>query len=424
MSTTFRAMGNRNYRWWMAGALVSNVGTWMQRVAQDWLVLTVLTDHSGTAVGITTGLQFLPIVFLGPYAGVLADRRPKRIILLWTQAAMGLCGLLVGILVLTGSAQLWQIYAAAIALGVASAFEGPARHAFVSEVVEPDDLPNAVALNSASFNVARLVGPGLAGLLIAWIGTGHVFLLNAASFAAVIFSLWRMDTSELFRPETAPVGKRQISQGFRYARGRPDLVMTFALVGIVGAFGMNFAVTNALMATEVFGRGPGEYGLLGTIMGVGTLAATLLAASRQGPRLRFLLGGVIGLGFFSLVGSVMPSFWLYAVCLVLIGLAALTFLNSCQTTIQLTVEPQFRGRVLALYLAFLQGGVALGAPLVGWVGTEFGGRWSVAFGGLIVLTAGLAALILVSRRSGVKMRERVRRFSIRTARNIRSWHET
>lgn len=407
MNATFQALGIRNYRLWVGGALVSNIGTWMQRVAQDWLVLTVLTDHSGTAVGITTGLQFLPILFLGPYAGVLADRHRKRVILLWTQTAMGLCALLLGLLVLAGSAQLWQVYAIALALGLASAFDAPARQAFVSEVVGPDDVSNAVALNAASFNMARLAGPGIAGLLIAWIGTGPVFLLNAASFAAVIASLWRMRTSELFPTVPALPGKHQVAEGFRYVRARPDLVLILALVGLVGTFGMNFQVTNALMATAVFGKGPEEYGLLGSIMAVGTLAAALLAARRSGPRLRFLLGGALGLGFFSLVASVMPSYWLYAGVLVLVGLASLTFLNSCNTSIQLSVEPQFRGRVLALYMGVLQGGTALGAPLVGWIGTEFGGRWSVASGGIVVLLAGLCALILVKKRSGLTLRNAV-----------------
>ncbi len=296
---------------------------------------------------------------------------------------------------------------------MASAFDAPARQAFVSEVVGPDDVSNAVALNAASFNMARLAGPAIAGLLIAWIGTGPVFLLNAASFAAVIMSLWRMRTSELFPTVPALRGKGQITQGFRYVRGRPDLVLIFVLAGLVGTFGMNFQVTNALMATAVFGKGPQEYGLLGSIMAVGTLSATLLAARRRGPLLRLLLGGAIGMGFFTLVASVAPSYWLYAAALILVGLTSLTFLTSCNTSIQLSVEPQFRGRVLALYVGVLQGGTALGAPLVGWIGTEFGARWSVAAGGIVVLLAGLCALVLVSRRSGLTIRDRARRISFR-----------
>ncbi|MFC9334470.1 MFS transporter [Arthrobacter sp. NPDC057009] len=407
MSATFRALRNPNYRLWAGGALVSNIGTWMQRVAQDWLVLTVLTDHSGTAVGITTALQFLPMLLLGPYAGVLADRHSKRAILLWTQSAMGLCGLVVGVLVVTGSAQLWQVYAAALFLGIASAIDGPARQAFVSELVGQDDIANAVSLNSASFNTARLTGPALAGILIAWAGTGPVFLLNAASFIAVIISLTRIRRSDLAPAAPAVRGKHQVAEGLGYVRRRPDLVLILVLVAILGAFGMNFPIINALMSTAEFGMGPGEFGLLGSIMAVGTLSGALLAARRARPRLRYLLGGALGLGFFTLIASVSPSFWLYAAVLVPVGLASLTFLNSCNTSIQLSVEPQFRGRVLALYLATLQGGTALGAPLMGWLGTAFGARWSVAAGGAVVLLAGLLAVAVVLRNSPLSWQQQL-----------------
>ncbi|MGO4247504.1 MFS transporter [Paenarthrobacter sp. RAF54_2] len=408
MSAMFRALESPNYRLWAGGALVSNVGTWMQRVAQDWLVLTVLTNHSGTAVGITTALQFLPMLLLGPYAGVLADRYRKRVILLWTQTAMGICGLIVGLLVATGVAQLWHVYLAALALGLAAAIDGPARQAFVSELVGPDRLSNAVALNSASFNSARLTGPAIAGVLIAWIGTGPVFLLNAASFVAVIVSLWRVKASELEPATPVARGKHQLTEGLQYVRQRPDLVLILLMVGLLGAFGMNFQVTNSLMSTAEFGMGPEAFGLLGSIMAVGTLAGALLAARRSGPRLRFMLGGALSLGAFTVLASISPSFWIYAAVLVPVGLASITFLNSCNTTIQLSVEPQFRGRVLALYLAILQGGTAIGAPLMGWIGTEFGARWAVASGGVVVLVTAVACVILVSRRSQKTLREHVR----------------
>ncbi len=408
MSAMFRALENRNYRIWAGGALVSNVGTWMQRVAQDWLVLTVLTNHSGAAVGITTALQFLPMLLLGPYGGVLADRYRKRVILLWTQVAMGLTGLVLGLLVVTGTAQLWHAYLAALCLGIASAIDAPARQSFVSELVGQDNISNAVALNSASFNTARLTGPAVAGLLIAWVGTGPVFLLNAASYAAVIISLFLIRTSELTPAARAGRGKHQVAEGVQYVRQRPDLVLIMVLVGILGAFGMNFPIINALMTTTEFGVGPSEFGLLGSIMAVGTLAGALLAARRAGPRLRYLLGGALGLGFFTLLGSLSPSFWLYAAVLIPVGLASITFLNSCNTSIQLSVEPQFRGRVLALYLAVLQGGTAVGAPLMGWIGSEFGARWSVAAGGAVVLVAALVAVIVVSRRNQLTFRDNLR----------------
>lgn len=408
MSAMFRALENPNYRIWAGGALVSNVGTWMQRVAQDWLVLTVLTNHSGAAVGITTGLQFLPMLLLGPYGGVLADRYRKRIILLWTQLAMGLTGLAIGLLVVTGTAQLWHAYLAALLLGIASAIDAPARQSFVSELVDQDHIPNAVALNSASFNTARLTGPAIAGVLIAWVGTGPVFLINAASFAAVIISLFRIRVDRLTPPTPVSRSKHQVLEGVSYVRQRPDLVLIMVLVGVLGAFGMNFPVTNALMATTEFQVGPGEFGLLGSIMAVGTLAGALLAARRSGPRLRLLLGGAIGLGAFTILGSISPTFWIYAVVLIPVGLASITFLNSCNTSIQLSVEPQFRGRVLALYLGILQGGTALGAPLMGWIGSEYGARWSVAVGGIIVLVTGIAAVIAVSRQNHLTLRTTIR----------------
>lgn len=408
MSAMFRALENPNYRIWASGAIVSNIGTWMQRVAQDWLVLTVLTDHSGAAVGLTTGLQFLPMLLFGPYGGVLADRYRKRIILMWTQLAMASTGLAIGLLVVTGTAQLWHAYVAAFCLGVASAVDAPARQAFVSELVGQENISNAVALNSASFNTARLTGPAIAGVLIAWVGTGPVFLLNAASFAAVLVSLFRIRITQPTPVAKGERNKHQVVEGIRYVRRRPDLMLIMVLVGVLGAFGMNFPVINSLMATTEFRMGPGEFGLLGSIMAVGTLAGALLAARRSRPRLRFLLGGALGLGVFTILGSVAPSFWAYAALLIPVGLASITFLNSCNTSIQLSVEPQFRGRVLALYLAILQGGTALGSPLVGWIGSQFGARWSVAAGGIVVLLAGIAAVIAVTRRNRLTLRAALR----------------
>lgn len=408
MSAMFRALENPNYRIWASGAIVSNIGTWMQRVAQDWLVLTVLTDHSGAAVGLTTGLQFLPMLLFGPYGGVLADRYRKRIILMWTQLAMGFTGLAIGLLVVTGTAQLWHAYVAAFCLGLASAVDAPARQAFVSELVGQENISNAVALNSASFNTAKLTGPAIAGVLIAWVGTGPVFLLNAASFAAVPISLFRIRVTQNAPAAKGERNKHQVAEGIRYVRRRPDLMLIMVLVGILGAFGMNFPVINSLMATTEFSMGPSEFGLLGSIMAVGTLAGALLAARRSGPRLRFLLGGALGLGISTILGSIAPTFWVYAAILIPVGLASITFLNSCNTSIQLSVEPRFRGRVLALYLAILQGGTAIGSPLVGWIGSQFGARWSVAVGGIVVLLAGIAAVIAVTRRNRLTLRGALR----------------
>lgn len=405
MNSMFSALKVFNYRLWVSGALVSNIGTWMQRVAQDWLVLTILTQHSGTAAGITTGLQFLPIIFLGPFAGVVGDRVNKRKLLLCTQTAMGLCALLLGLLVVTHTVELWHVYVLAFLLGVASAFDAPSRQAFVSEVVGKGDVPNAVALNSASFNLARLAGPGVAGLVIAAFGTGPAFLINAASFAAVIISLWRMRVSELQPAVRVPKAKGQIREGFAYIRQRPDLMMIMALVFMVGTFGMNFQITNALMATTVFHLGPGEYGLLGSVMAIGTLAAALMAARRKRTRMLYIVGGSVAFGVTMVIAAFMPSYALYAVALIPVGIASLTFLNACNTTVQLTTDSAMRGRVLAVYMMVMQGGTPIGAPLVGWIATQYGARWSLWIGAVVAIVSGLVALILMNRRNNVRFRD-------------------
>jgi MFS family permease len=409
MSPTFRAFRAFNYRLWAAGALVSNIGTWMQRVAQDWLVLTVLTDHSAVAVGITTGLQFAPMLVLAPVAGVLADRMPKRRLLLMTQTAMGLVGLVLGLLVVTGAAQLWHAYALALALGIAAAVDAPARQAFVSEMVPREDLTNAVGLNSASFHAARIVGPGLAGLLIAWVGTGPVFLLNAATFAATLFSLTHMRVSELTPAPRADRGKGQLREGLRYVRRRPDIVLIMAVVGLVGTFGLNFQMTTAIMATAQFGKGSGEYGLLGSIMAIGSLGGALLAARRERPRLRLVVGAAFTFGVFASVAALMPTYELFAIALIPVGLSSLTLMTSANATVQLSVAPEMRGRVMALYMAIFMGGTPIGAPIIGWVGGAFGPRWTILSGGLISLVTAVTALVYVVRTRGVRLRYRLRR---------------
>lgn len=410
MSSMFQALKVFNYRLWVTGALISNVGTWMQRVAQDWLVLTILTNNSGTAAGITTGLQFLPILFLGPFAGLLGDRVNKRKLLLFTQTAMGLCALVLGVLVVTNTVQLWHVFVIAFLLGVASAFDAPSRQAFVSEVVSKEDVPNAVALNSASFNLARLAGPGVAGLVIAAFGTGPAFFINAASFVAVIISLARMRPKELQPVKKIARAKGQIREGFSYIRQRPDLMMIMTLVFLVSTFGMNFQITNALMATTIFNLGPGGYGLLGSIMAVGTLAAALLAARRKSMRMVYIIGGAFGFGVTVAIAAVMPNFLWYALMLIPVGIMSMTFMNACNTTVQLTTDPAMRGRVLAVYMAVLQGGTPIGAPLIGWIATEFGVRWSLGIGAVVAVSAALVALLLMNRRNSVTLRQQFNSF--------------
>src|ERR671932_211513 len=324
VSPTFRSLHVHNYRLWASGAIVSNTGTWMQRVAQDWLVLTVLTANSGTAVGITTGLQFAPALLLSPAAGALADRMDRRKLLVATQTASGALALGLGLLVTGGLAQLWHVYGFALLLGVVSAVDGPARQAFVSELVPTADLPNAVGLNSASFHGGRLIGPGIAGLLIHWFGTGPVFLINAVSFGAVVISLLRMRTGELRAVPRRERGGHPVREGLTYVRRRSDIVLTLVIIGMVGTFGLNFQITTALMARLVFHKGAGEYGLLGSVMAVGSLAGALLAARREHPRLRLVLGATIAFGVFAGIAALMPTYTLFALALIPVGLSSLT----------------------------------------------------------------------------------------------------
>jgi MFS family permease len=397
VSPTFRALTSRNYRLWITGSMVSNVGTWMQRVAQDWLVLTILTDHSAEAVGITTGLQFLPMLLLAPYGGLIADRMSKRRLLMATQLTMGLLALGLGVLVLTGVVQLWMVYGFALLLGVATALDNPARQTFVSEMVPREDLPNAVGLNSASFNAARIIGPGIAGLLIAWIGTGPVFLVNAASFAAVLISLSRMRTRELRITPATPRAKGQMRDGLRYVLARPDILLILVIVFMVGTFGLNFQMTTAFVATTVFHKGAGEYGVLGSIMAIGSLAGALLSARREKPQLRFIVGSAFAFGVFAIIASQMPTFPLFAISLVPVGLSSITMMTSANSTIQLSVDPALRGRVMALYMAIFIGGTPLGSPVIGWVAGTFGARWSILLGGLVAVVTALGATVWIVR---------------------------
>ena len=404
MSPTFQSLRNRNYRLYATGGVVSNVGTWMQRVAQDWLVLQ-LSGHSGVALGITTGLQFLPMLLLAPFAGTLADRYSKRKVLIVTQASMATVGATLGLLDITGVVQVWHVYALALLLGIGAACDAPARQSFVIEMVGRDDLPNAVGLNSASFNLGRVIGPALAGVLIVLIGTGPVFLINAASFGAVIFALTRMRSSELMPMPRAPGGRGQVLEGVRYVRARPDLQLVMVIVFFVGTFGLNFQMTSALMATAVFHKGAGAYGLLGSVVAIGSLSGALLAARRGKPRLRLIVFAAVAFGVVEIAAGLMPSYYWFMATLIPLGLCQMTLLNSANATMQLAVDPVMRGRVMALYMAVLMGGTPIGAPLIGALAEAFGARWSLIAGGLISAGAAIVAGSMLARRQGLVLRD-------------------
>ncbi len=402
MSPTFASLSVRNYRLWATGALVSNIGTWMARVGQDWLVLTELTDHSSAALGTVTGLQFLPFILLAPWAGALADRFAKRRLLFLTQSGLALTSALTAVLVVTGGVQLWMIYLLAFTQGLITAVDNPARQAFVSEVVPAEVLPNAVALNSASFNGARLVGPGLAGLLIAAWGTGPVFVVNTVSFVSVLAALAMLDPARL---STVRSGRRRgsVRDGMAYVRGRSDILLVLFLVFMLGTFGMNFQVTTALMATQVFHKGAGEYGLLGSIMAIGSLTAALLTARRNHPQLRVLLLSLVGFVAATAAAALAPSYLLFALALVPVGLSALTAMTTANAMVQTRVAPEMRGRVMALYMAVFMGGTPLGAPLIGWVGQLFGARWTIGIGTIAVAISLVAAAWWLSRHENVRV---------------------
>ncbi|WP_255572845.1 MFS transporter [Leucobacter tenebrionis] len=383
----FRSLSVRNYRIWFVGALVSNIGAWMQATTQNWVVLTELTDNNAAAVGATMALQFGPQLLLVPFSGAVADRFDRRKVLLVTQSLLMLLAAGLGLLLITGHAQLWHLYGFALALGIVNAFDTTSRQAFVSDLVGSAQLSNAVALNSASFNSARLVGPAVAGVLIAAVGSGWVFLINAASFVAVLGALLLID-SRPPKPATGPRESqlRQLSAGFRYVRARHDLLVIFVMVFLVGAFSMNFPVISSTMAVE-FGRGAGDYGLLSSILAIGSLSGALLAARRPAARMRVVILAVGGIGIVSLIAALMPTFWTFAATLVFFGLAISTMLTTANGFVQTTADPAVRGRVLALYMAILMGGTPVGAPLVGAAADALGPRSTL----FISAAAGLAA---------------------------------
>jgi MFS family permease len=409
MSPTFQALHVRNYRLYWTGGVISNTGTWMQRVAQDWLVLQL--THSGTALGITTGLQFLPFLLVTPFGGLVADRFSKRRVLVITQIALAATAAVLGVLAVTGVVTQYHVFALAFIFGVATAFDTPTRQSFVVEMVGPDILPNAVGLNAASFNVGRIFGPALAGLLIAALGsgvraTGWVILLNALSYIAVLGSLRAMRSSELSPAPLAPRRtKGALREAGRYVLDRPELVFVFVVAFAAGTFGMNFQITNALMATRVFDRGAGEYGILGSAMAVGSLIGALLAARRGATRRLILVLSAVSFAVAEIAAGLMPAYWAYAVWLPVVGLCSLTMLNSLQTYVQLAVAPELRGRVMALYMMVLMGGTPAGAPVIGWVGETFGPRWTLIVGGTITLAAVLVATRWLMRTEDVHLRD-------------------
>ena len=398
VSGTFRSLKSFNFRLWTAGGLVSNVGTWMQRVAQDWLVLTQLTHHDASALGIVMGLQFAPQLLFLPWTGSAADRLNQRKLLMLTQATMGVLALILGVLTIAGVVRLWHVYVFAFLSGSAAALDAPVRQTFVAEMVGDADLPNAVALNSTSFNAAQMISPAVAGLLIARVGIGWAFLLNGLSFAAVLISMSFFRLSELRTSARAHRTASGFMEGLRYVWRKPDLRAILIMLFLIGTFGLNFPIFISTMAVNVFHSDARGFGLLSSIMAVGTLSGALFAAGRRNPSLASLLAGAGVFGLGCTLAALAPGYWWFGAALMVIGAAGVIFTNGTNSIMQLSIEPAMRGRVMALRVGIALGGTPIGAPIVGWVANHFGPRWALGVGAGAGFTAALVAAYVLARR--------------------------
>lgn len=398
IENTFRSLRQYNFRIWVAGSLISNIGTWMQRIAQDWLVLAELTHHSGTSVGVVMALQFGPPILLMPLAGLVVDRVDRRRLLIVTQAAMALSALALGLLVISGHVSLWQVYGFAAWVGCISAFDSPARQTFVSELVGDRDLPNAVALNSSSFNGAQLIGPAVAGVLITAVGAGWVFIINGLSFIAVIASLIRMRVDEFHHAPGGTAARGGVLSGLHYIQKRPDLIIALVMLFLVGTYGLNFSIFVSTMAVTTFHGGAHVYGMLSSMMAIGSVLGALHSAGRSPPRLSVLTLSAFGFGAVGTIAAVMPNVFSFGILLVALGAMAQLFTTSANSLVQLSTTPSMRGRVMAIYIGIFLGCTPFGAPLMGWIADAFGPRWSLAMGAASGFVAALVGAVFCARK--------------------------
>ena len=389
------SLRHHNYRLYFFGQLVSMAGTWMQAVAQSFLVLNL--THSGTQLGLTTAVRFLPVLLFGPAGGLFADRRDKRRVLLVTQTCAGLLAAAFAVLIAAHDMRLWTVYLLAVALGFVNVFDTPARQAFISEMVPSRDLPNAVTLNSVSMNLARVFGAALGGVLAAALGLALCFACNALSFVAVLVSLVAMRQSELFPARRVAKERGQIRQGLRYVRGTPELLIPLIMIAVIGTLAWEFQVSLPLMASNVFGGGAAAYGVMASVMGAGAVVGGLVSAARPRPRGRALCLAAIGWGLAILLAAAAPTMPLELAALVFVGYGSITFNSMAKTTLQLAAEPTMRGRVMALWALAWLGSTPVGGSIVGWIGQDAGARWSLVVGGLAALLCGLAALPALAR---------------------------
>ncbi len=388
MSNSLRSFKHRNFRILYPANALSNIGTWTQRVAQDWLVLE-LTDNDPTTLGIVTALQFLPAMLLSLYGGLLADRFNKRKLLLLTNLGAGFASVILGILVITGSVVLWHVFALALLLGIFTAIDSPIRVSFTSELVGKDDLANAVSLNSANFNAGRLIGPALSGFLIYQFGTGPSFLLNTATYVVMVVTLLVIRDKEL-HISSKPNRESKLKEAFEYVLKRPDLLLVMLTVFFTTTFGLNFQIFIALMSTNEFGMGSREFGVLGSVLAVGSLTGALIAARLEKHRnTRNVMLGASLFGALLMASAYLPTFWTYGLFLPILGASVLLTLISANTYVQSNTDNAIRGRVMGIYLLIFMGGTPIGSPLIGLAASAFGIRATILICGLIVLSAAL-----------------------------------
>ena len=387
----WRAFRHRNFRILFASNAVANIGSWAQRIAQDWLVLEL--THSGTYLGIVTGLQFAPVLFFSLHGGALGDRFDKQKVLVATNLVGGAASGILGLLVVSHHIQIWHIFILAFVLGVSSAVDAPVRMAFSAEVVGKDDVANAVSLNSANFNSGRIIGPALSGLSIAAFGTGPSFILNALSYATIIFGILKLRKSEFFSMPRS-TGSANVREGMKYVIARPDLYAIMIVVFFTATFGLNFQIFNAMMSTEVFHRGAASFGLLGTALAVGALAGALLSARMEGYRKTvFVIYGSITFGISLIALAFMPTYFLYALWLPVCGVTALTTMIAANSLMQVNSDPVVRGRVMGIYLFVFMGGTPFISPLVGVMSEKIGVRPTIITGGIVPVLASVLVLL-------------------------------
>jgi MFS family permease len=403
-STTFSSLKVPNYRLYFTGQSISLVGTWMQMTAQSWLVLTL--THSSTYLGLVVALQTLPVLLFGPYGGVIADRSDKRRLMMVLQAAMGLQALALGLLTVLNAVRFWEVCLLAVVLGLNNAFENSARQSFVREMVGRDELRNAITLNSVTVNAARAVGPGIGGVLIAVVGVGVCFLLNAASFVAVVTSLLIMDRSALRPSPPAPRAKGQLREGLRYAAGVPTIAVPLAMMSVVGLLAYEFQVSLPVLVTRTYHGGSESYGFMTAAMGVGAVIGGLFTAARGRTGVRPMIMAVTGFGIAILAGAYSPFFGLACAVMLFVGWASVSFIAIGNSTIQLAARPEMRGRVIALWQVAFQGTTPIGGPLIGWIIARSDPRIGLAVGGIACLVAAIGAYAYVGRRKPEPMERR------------------